>query len=155
MVGEWPVVFLYIFWLCLWGLWTFGFVRLKIVFWVLFVELGDLLTPSVTRLSLATSCLVETLTASSPSDRAQVTCSSPSVRLSPSTLGLSTPGYSAVSRITRNFLIVVVKFLLSVLFRFFVLLIVETTLGVLFLTKPREQNHHYIRSDNRHFKPHK
>ena len=27
------------------GLWTFGFVGLKLIFWVLFVELGGLLTP--------------------------------------------------------------------------------------------------------------
>ena len=52
-VGECPVV-LYIFWLCLRlfkravDVW---FHRAQIVFWVLFVDLGDLLTPSVTRLS--------------------------------------------------------------------------------------------------------
>ena len=63
------VYFLVVFKAVLRGLWTFGFVRLKIIFWIMFVELDGLLTPSVTRLSLVSSpcgepsrfCLVETL----------------------------------------------------------------------------------------------
>ena len=69
-------IFLVVFKTVLRGMWTFGFVGLKIVFWVLFVELGGLLTPSVTRLSLATSRLVETLVASA-SLCTQVTSSRP------------------------------------------------------------------------------
>ena len=65
------------------GLWTFGFVGFKIVFWVLFVELGGHFFISPTK------------------SRAQVS----SVLPSPSTLGLSTSRYTAVLRITRNFLI--------------------------------------------------
>ena len=68
------VYFLVVFKTILKGLWTFGFVRLKIFFWLLFLELGGLQTPSVTRLSLATSRLVETLVISA-SFCAQVTCS--------------------------------------------------------------------------------
>ena len=71
------------------GLWTFGFVGLKIVFWVLFVELGGLLTPSDTKLFLVTSHLVNTLVASPssglPKSLAQVT----SVLPSPTICGLS------------------------------------------------------------------
>ena len=100
------VYFLVVFKTVLRGLWTFSFVGLKIIFRVLFIELGGLLTTFVTRLCLATSRLVETLVASVSSGRAQVTCSSPSVLLSPSTFGLSTSGYTDVSRITRNFLTV-------------------------------------------------
>ena len=98
------VYFLVVFKTVLRVLRTFGFVGLKIVFWVLFVELGGLLTPSVTRLSLAMSCLMETLVASppfAPKSCAQV----PSILPTPSTLGLSTSRYTAVLRITRNFLI--------------------------------------------------
>ena len=74
VVGEYPVVFL-----C--------------VFWVLFIELGGLPTPSVTRLSVATSCLIETQVASA-SFCAQVMSSSPFYPAS--TLGLSTSMYTAV-----------------------------------------------------------
>ena len=107
------VYFLVVFKSILRGLRTFGFVGLKIVFWVLYVELGGLLTHSVTRLFSATSRLVETVAASAswrpysllplsvPKSRAQV----PSVLLPPSTLGLSTSGYTAVSMITCNFLL--------------------------------------------------
>ena len=83
---------------------TFGFVGLKIVFWVLLVELGGLLTPSVNRLSLASSRLVETLLTAA-SLCAQVTYSSTSILPSSSILGLCTSGYPAVLRITRDFLI--------------------------------------------------
>ena len=65
--------FLVVFKTVLRGLWTFGFVGHKIAFWFLFVGLGGLLTPfSVTRLSLATSHLVETLIASALFGRAEV-----------------------------------------------------------------------------------
>ena len=70
------VYFLVVFKTVLRGLWIFGFIRLKIVYRVLFVELGGLLTPSVTRLSLVMSRLVETLVASA-SLCAQITCSNP------------------------------------------------------------------------------
>ena len=61
------VYFLVVFKTILRVLWTEGcLVGFKIVFWVLFVELGGLLTPSVTRLFLATSHLVKTLVASVP-----------------------------------------------------------------------------------------
>ena len=113
------VYFLVVFKTVLRGLWTFGFVGHKIVFWVLFVELGALLTLSITRLFVgfklfsntlyyhtvfSTYRLVETLFTSS-SLRVKVTCPNPSVLPSPSILGLSTSGYTAVLRITRNFLI--------------------------------------------------
>ena len=86
------------------GLWTFGFIGLKIVFCVLFVELGGLLRPSVTRLSLAMSHLMETLVASPlsmPKSCPQV----PSILPPPSTFSLFAFGYTAILRITRNFLI--------------------------------------------------
>ena len=67
------VYFLVVFKAVLSGLWTFGFIGLKIVSWVLFVELGGLLTPSVTRLFIVTSHLVKTLITSL---RAQVISSS-------------------------------------------------------------------------------
>ena len=83
------------------GLWTFGFVWLKIV-------LG-----SICRVEWSTNTSYPALFSHisprgdpcrfSPSCRAQV----PSVRPSLSTLGLSTSGYTAVLRITRNFLIIV------------------------------------------------
>ena len=79
------------------GLCTFGFGGLKIVIRVLFVELGGLLTPSVTRLSFAVFRFVETLVASASSCHAEVTCSSVFVLLSPSALGLSTSRYTAVA----------------------------------------------------------
>ena len=86
MVGECPVVFLYIF-------------------WDLFVELGGLLTPSVTRLSFfvgfASWRPYSLLPLSVSKSRAQVS----SVLLSSLTLDLSKSEYTAVWRITRNFLI--------------------------------------------------
>ena len=85
------VYFLILFKTVLRGWWTFGFVGLKIAFWVLFVELGGLLTPfSVTSLFLATSHFVEILVASP--------------RLAPLPSGLSISRYTVVSRITCNFL---------------------------------------------------
>ena len=66
------------------------FRRAQIVFWVLFIELGGLLTLSVTRLSLATSRFVETLIASPPFAVPKLCAQVPSVVSSPSTLDLST-----------------------------------------------------------------
>ena len=83
------VYFLVVFKTILRGLWTFSFVGLKIVFKVLFVVLGGLLTPFVTRLTLFTS-----------------SCLAVPKSLLPLPLGLSTSGYTAVLRITHNFLIV-------------------------------------------------
>ena len=71
------VYFLVVFKIVLRGLYTFGFVGLKFLFWVLFVELGGLLTPFLSKLSLDASCFVETLIVSPSSRRVQVTCSSP------------------------------------------------------------------------------
>ena len=101
--------FLLVFNTLLRGLWMFGFVGLKIIFWVLFVELRDLLTPLVTRWSLAMSHLGETLLTSFLSCQAQVMSSSLSILLFPSALGLSTFGYTAILRRTCNFLIIVLS----------------------------------------------
>ena len=113
MVGECPVILLYIFWLCL--------DCFKRAVDVRFRRAQNCLRCSVCRvgwsaktffwLCLATSVLVETLISSG---RAEVTFASfcpklraqvPSVLSSPFTLGLFTSGYTAVLRITRNFLI--------------------------------------------------
>ena len=56
------VYFLVVFKTVLRWMWTIDFVELKIVLWVLFVELGGLITPSVNRQCLATSCLTGTTT---------------------------------------------------------------------------------------------
>ena len=108
MVGECPVVFLYISLWCfktvLRGPWTFDFVGLEIVFWVLYVELGGLLTPFVTRLSFFTSHLMKTHSLL-PHSVSKSPATVSSILPSPSTLGLSTSGYTAIKRITLNFLI--------------------------------------------------
>ena len=95
------VYFLVVFKTVLKGLWMFGFIGLKIVFWVLFVELSGLLTPFVTRLSLAMFLLLKTCVASAHGDPICFCFSlspSPSVLPSPSTLGLSTFRYTAIKR---------------------------------------------------------
>ena len=105
--------FLVVFKTILRGLETFGFIGLKIVFWVLFVVLGGLLTPFFTRLSFFTSCLKKTLFAPAPwrpyslhlLSMLKLHAQVPSVLPSPSTLGLFTSGYTAILKITYNFLI--------------------------------------------------
>ena len=99
------VYFLAVFKTVLRRLWTFSFVGLKIVFLVLFVELGSLLTPfsfqalfSHVSLRGDCSCFCLILPCSSPSFL-------PSVLPSSSTLGLFTSRYTAILRITHNFLI--------------------------------------------------
>ena len=109
------VYFLVVFKTVLRGLTTFGFVGLKIVFWVLFVELFGLLIPFSSQALFSHVSPRGDPSRFCPSGRGEFTSASlppkshaqvPSILPSPSTLCLFTSGYTVVLRITLYFLII-------------------------------------------------